>query len=164
MVHLPDRRPRRVRLPPPLTPVPARVGARPANPPNPLIPSLTDSCINNAIGRSKKWKIGLPDAGAQEGGGASDPRERRGEMSEQLVEIIGPPVREAAFGQAPHPFVRIELGRIGREVLEVQARELAAEITNRIALVNPALVPEHDDVAAQVGAGGGGGTRTREGV
>lgn len=71
-------------------------------------------------------------------------------MSEQLVEIIRPPVREAAFGQAPHRFVRIEFGRIGRKVLEVQARELAAEVADRIALVNPALVPEHDDGAAQV--------------
>lgn len=71
-------------------------------------------------------------------------------MSEQLVEIIGPPVREAAFGQAPHRFVRIEFGRISREVLEVQARERAAEVADRIARVNPALVPEHDDVAAQV--------------
>ncbi len=71
-------------------------------------------------------------------------------MSEQLVEIIRPPVREAAFGQAPHRFVRIELGRIGRKVLEVQARELAAEVADRIAPVNPALVPEQDDLAAQV--------------
>ena len=25
---------------------------------------IIESCINNAIGRSKKWQIGLPDAGA----------------------------------------------------------------------------------------------------
>ena len=71
-------------------------------------------------------------------------------MSEQLVEIIRPPVRETAFGQAPHRFVRIEFGRIGRKVREVQARELAAEVADRIAPVNPAPVPEHDDMAAQV--------------
>ena len=71
-------------------------------------------------------------------------------MSEQLVEIIRPPVRKAAFGQAPHRFVRIEFGRVGRKVLEVQARERVAEVADRIARVNPALVPEHDDVAAQV--------------
>lgn len=71
-------------------------------------------------------------------------------MSEQLVEIIRSPVREAAFGQAPHRFVRTELGRIGRKVLEVQARELAAELAGGIAPMNSAPVPEHDDMAAQL--------------
>ena len=71
-------------------------------------------------------------------------------MSEQLVEIIRPPVREAAFGQAPHRFVRIELGRISRKMREVQAWELAAEVADRLAPVNPTPVPEHDDRAAQV--------------
>ena len=71
-------------------------------------------------------------------------------MREQFVEIVRTPVREATFGQAPHRFVRIELGGIGRKVLEVQAREPAADVTDRVALVNPALVPEDDDRAAQV--------------
>ena len=71
-------------------------------------------------------------------------------MREQFVEIIRPPVREASFGQAPHRFVRIELGGIGREVREVQAREPAADVADRVASVNPTLVPEHDDWAAQV--------------
>lgn len=71
-------------------------------------------------------------------------------MSEQIVDIIRPPVCEAVLGQAPHAFVRVELGRIGREVFEVQAREPATEVADRIALVNPALVPEHDDMAAEV--------------
>ena len=71
-------------------------------------------------------------------------------MSEQLVDIIRPPVGETVFGQAPHRFVRIELGSISWKVLEVQTREPAAKVTDRIALVNPALVPQHDDVAGQV--------------
>lgn len=112
--------------------------------------SFIDYCINNAITRSKKGEIGFQDAGTEQRGGARNPYERRRETSEQLVDIIGPSVREASLGQAPHAFVRVELGRIGRKVFEVQAGELATEVADRIALVNPALVPEHDDGAPQV--------------
>lgn len=71
-------------------------------------------------------------------------------MREQLVDIIRPSVGEAGLGQTPHAFVRVELGRIGRKVFEVQAGELAAEGADRLAFVNAALVPEHDDVAPEM--------------
>ncbi len=65
-------------------------------------------------------------------------------------EVVGSPVREASLGVRPHAFVRVQLGRVGREELQVKPRVAAAQLSHRRPLVDRGVVQEHDDVAPQV--------------
>ncbi len=65
-------------------------------------------------------------------------------------EIVRSPVRETSLGVRPHAFVRVQLGRVGREELQVKSRVAAAQLSHRRPLVDRGVVQEHDDVAAQV--------------
>ena len=64
-------------------------------------------------------------------------------------------VRRAAVGKPalcvpPHAFVRVELGRIGGQVLQVQPRYATAELPHELALVDAEVVPDQDHLSAQV--------------
>ena len=65
-------------------------------------------------------------------------------------QVIGAPVRKARLGIGPNAFVRIELGRVGREKLEVKPRVAVAELSDRRALVDRRVVQQHDNVTPQV--------------
>lgn len=82
--------------------------------------------------------------------GALEPVERGVEPTGESDQVIGSPVGEACLGIGPHAFVRIQLGRVGRQELQVEPGEAAAEFANRRPLVNRSVVQEHDDVAPQV--------------
>lgn len=72
------------------------------------------------------------------------------EATVEGVEIVGATVGQASLGVRPHGLVRIELGGIGREELLVETRVTAAQLPDRLALVNRSVVHKHDQVAAQV--------------
>lgn len=90
------------------------------------------------------------DAGPQPRRRGAQPAEDVSEVSLQLSNAIGAAVGERSLREDPHPFVRVELGSIGGELLRVKARVSAAEVAEGIPLVDPAVVPQDDDVAAQV--------------
>jgi hypothetical protein len=66
------------------------------------------------------------------------------------IEIVGATVRQASLGVGPHHLVRIELGGVGREELELETRVTPAQLPDRLALVDRSVVHKHDQVAAQV--------------
>jgi hypothetical protein len=72
------------------------------------------------------------------------------EVCSERGQIVRPPIGQRAFGQTPDTLVGIELRRIGRERLQVESWKGAAEPRQVRALVDRAVVPDHDDVAAQV--------------
>lgn len=80
----------------------------------------------------------------------SKPVQAAGDLGEELVLGIGPTVGKFRFGEMPHPFFGIELGRIGRESLEMESGVGAAQSADQIAPMDAAVVPQNDDEAAQV--------------
>ena len=68
----------------------------------------------------------------------------------QLREIMRLAIRESLLGQLPHALVRIELRRIGREALQVKPRGAGAQLTDELAAMGIAAVPQDDDVPADL--------------
>ena len=54
------------------------------------------------------------------------------------------------FGIGPDSFVGVELWSVGRKKFEMQSRKPAADFPNPFSFVNARVVPNHDDVPAEV--------------
>ena len=92
----------------------------------------------------------MRDAAAELALGPADPVERAEEVCLERRDAVWPTVGQATLRQGPDPFVRVQLGRIGGEELEMEPRERLATGRDGRALVDLAVVPQHDDRAAQV--------------
>jgi hypothetical protein len=92
----------------------------------------------------------MSDARAQEARVSDQLFQDGGEMKVELVDVVGARVGERPFGDRPDAFVGIQLRGVGREPLEPQAWKRAAEVAQRIALVDVAVVPDDDQVAAEM--------------
>lgn len=90
------------------------------------------------------------DAGAELGGGVADLLQRVVEMHVELRDRVGPAVGEARLGQAPDAFIGIELGSVWGERHQMQASAAAAQLSNGDPTVDGGVVPDDDDVAAQM--------------
>lgn len=90
------------------------------------------------------------DAAAQEPLGGAKFFQPMDEVFEQFVQGVGPAVGETSPEMGPHALVGVELGRIGREGLQAQTGEAAAELPDGPPLVGREVVPHDDQVAAQV--------------
>ena len=90
------------------------------------------------------------DAGPQSQWRAAQPAEDVGEVSLQFGDAIRAGVGERPLRQVPHAFVGVEFGSIGREPLQAKPWEPAAEVSKGVPFVDPAVVPQDDDVASQV--------------
>ena len=88
--------------------------------------------------------------GAELGWGAAYALEGFVEVNVELCEVVGSTVGEARLGQAPHAFVGVELGRIGRQRDQVQASEAAAHVTNGLSAMDRGVVPDDDHVTPEV--------------
>ena len=88
--------------------------------------------------------------GAQLGGRATEVLEGVGEVDIELGDIVRSAVGQARLGQAPHPFVGVELGRVAGQRDQMQASEPSAQLTNGLAAVDRGVVPNDDHVTAQV--------------
>ena len=62
----------------------------------------------------------------------------------------GRPLARRALASRPHAFVGIQLRGVGREKLEVEPPEAAAQRSDRFALVDRGIVEDHDHVPPQV--------------
>ena len=71
-------------------------------------------------------------------------------MSIELVDGVGPTVGERCLGQAPDAFIGVELGGVGRQCDEVQPGVAAAKLPDRGSAMDGGVVPDDDDVAAEV--------------
>lgn len=72
------------------------------------------------------------------------------EVLDQVLDVVGTPVRELSLGKRPDAFVGVQLGRVGWEVLDPQARMLFDKIRDRSALVYSTVVKKRYDGAAEV--------------
>jgi hypothetical protein len=95
-------------------------------------------------------QIGFEDAATQSFRRALNLIDGSDDRLHQLVHVEGRTVGEVAFGQRPNALIGIEVGRVGGEVLDVQARVAAEELGERRAGVRGGVVQQNDDRAAQV--------------
>lgn len=71
-------------------------------------------------------------------------------MGSKRAGVVRSAVGQVAFGQGPDAFVRIQLRRIGGEVLQVETGERVAQLLDGRTFVDPAVVPEEDDGPAEM--------------
>jgi hypothetical protein len=98
----------------------------------------------------KGGKFGLVDASPKAALGPLDVSKRAAKVMTHRGDIVGATVGETAFGVSPDGFVGVELRRVGRKEFEMQARKPAADFPNPFSFVNAGVVPDHDDVPAEV--------------
>ncbi len=65
-------------------------------------------------------------------------------------DVVGATVGKSAFGVGPDGFVGVELRGVGREAFEMQPRKPATDFPDPVPFVNAGVVPDHDDVPAEV--------------
>ena len=68
----------------------------------------------------------------------------------ESIQVVGSAIGQAGLGIGPNAFVGIQLRGVGREKLEVEPREAAAQRSDRFALVDRGIVEDHDHVPPQV--------------
>ncbi len=90
------------------------------------------------------------DASSEAALGPLDASERAAKMTTQGGDVVGATVGETPFGVGPDGFVGVELRGVGRKQLEMQSRESATDLPNPFSFVNAGVVPDHDDVPAEV--------------
>ena len=76
--------------------------------------------------------------------------ERADQIVAEVREAIEVVVGQILLGELPDTLVRIEVGRIRREGLEMQSGVAPAQISDRLSGMNAPVVPHHDDVAPQM--------------
>ncbi len=92
----------------------------------------------------------MVDASAKAALAPLDVSKRPAKMTIHHGEVVGATVGETAFGVGPDSFVWIQLRGVGRKEFEMQPREPAADLPNPLTLVNAGVVPDHDDVSAEL--------------
>lgn len=93
---------------------------------------------------------GVRDTRAQVPRCAAHVRERGDDGAQEIERCVGPPVGQRRFRQRPDPFVRVELGRVRREILEPQASMPREQRPNHRPLMRFAVVPQDDDGAGEM--------------
>jgi hypothetical protein len=71
-------------------------------------------------------------------------------MAEELALGVRPTVGEGALGELPDSLVRVELGGVAREAIEMEPGIADLERADGLAAVDRAVVPDHDHGAAQM--------------
>ena len=90
------------------------------------------------------------DASSKAAGASLDVSKRAAKATAQRDDVVRATVGETPFGVGPDGFVGVELWGIGRKVFEMQSGELMADFSNPFSFVNTGVVPDHDDVPAEV--------------
>lgn len=92
----------------------------------------------------------MADASAEALRRAADSLERQPEVPRELVLGVGTPVGEPLFRELPDAFVRVELGGVAGEAIEMQPGEGATQRLDCVSLVNGSVVPHEDDGSAEM--------------
>jgi len=82
--------------------------------------------------------------------GSLDVSQRAAKVTIQRGEVVGAAVGETPFGGGPDGLVGVELRGVGWKQFEMQPRKPAADLPNPFSFVNAGVVPDHDDVPAEV--------------
>lgn len=92
----------------------------------------------------------MVDASPKTALGPFDGSKCSAEVTTHRGDIVGATVGETPFGVGPDGFVGVELRGVGRKEFEMQPREPAADFANPVSFMNAGVVPDHDDVPAEV--------------
>ncbi len=92
----------------------------------------------------------MVDASPKTALGSLDIAKRAAKVTTHHRNVVGAAVGETPFGVGPDSFVWIQLRGVGRKEFEMQPREPAAEFPNPLSFVNAGVVPDHDDVPAEM--------------
>jgi len=98
----------------------------------------------------KRGKLGVRDAGAQEIGPVPQALDSRCDLEGQLSQVVGSAIGQGALGMIPDPFIGIEVGRIAREVAQMQTAVALAECFDRITFVDGGVIEQQYDRSAQM--------------
>ena len=90
------------------------------------------------------------DASSKAAGASLDVSKRAAKATAQRDDVVRATVGETPFGVGPDGFVGVELRGVGRKAFEMQPREPTADFPNRFSFVNAGVVPDQDDVPAEV--------------
>ncbi len=82
--------------------------------------------------------------------GPLDVSKRVAKVTTHRGNVVGTTVGQTPFGVGPDGFVGVELRGVGWKAFEMQPREPAADFLNPFSLVNGGVIPDHDDVPAEV--------------
>lgn len=100
--------------------------------------------------RQKKREIRTDNAAAEGGGGAAHTTKGREEIARQRGEPVGSAIGERSFREGPDPLIGVQFGRVGRQELQVEARDPVTQRLDGGPFVDSSVVPEHDDRPPQV--------------
>ncbi len=92
----------------------------------------------------------MVDASPKASLGSLDVAKRAAKLTTHRGEVVGATVGETPFGVGPDGFVGVELRGVGRKAFEMQPRKPATDFPNPFSFVNARVVPDHDDVPAEV--------------
>ncbi len=92
----------------------------------------------------------MMDASSKAAGRPLEVSKGAAKMTTQRGDVVWATVGETPFRVGPDGFVGVELRGVGRKEFEMQPRGAAAEFPNAFSFVNGGVVPDHDDVPAEV--------------
>ena len=92
----------------------------------------------------------MVDASPEAALGSLEVSQRAAKVAMHHGDVVGATVGEAPFGVGPDGFIGIELRGVGRKQLEMEPRKPAADFSDPFSFVNAGVVPDHDDVSAEV--------------
>ena len=90
------------------------------------------------------------DASSKAALGPLDVSQCAAKMTTHGEDVVGATVGETPFGVGPDGFVGVELRGVGRKEFKMQSRESATDFPNPFSFVNAGVVPDHDDVPAEM--------------
>src|SRR5947209_1336953 len=98
----------------------------------------------------KRGQAGVGDAASKILSVGANRPQRVEDGVQQSRQIATLTVREPLLGQLPDPLVRIELRRVRREALQMEALGAGTELANQQATMGIGAVPKNEDVALEV--------------
>lgn len=93
---------------------------------------------------------GVGDAGPQVTLGGAEAPEGGAHVAGQDEQVVRPAVGQDSLGELPDVLVRVQLGGVGRKVLDAEAPEAAAQSLDQGSAMDLDAIPEHDEGAAKV--------------
>jgi hypothetical protein len=92
----------------------------------------------------------LGDAAPERSLGTTQAPERGAEVDRQHGQIIRAPIGQGGFRPMPDALIGVQLGGVRREEHDLQPGEGATDVADRLAAVDPAVVPQQHHRPAEV--------------
>src|SRR6266705_2660385 len=99
---------------------------------------------------TKQGEAAVRDAATETALGVAARLELLDHGEREIESVVGAGVGQSGLGEVPHLLVGIEFGRVGGEVLELEAWNTTAQLVNRWEAMQEQAIPEHDHRAAKM--------------